>query len=198
MECKCARQYSRHNFNVYLYRFRWAFCQLEELQKLKLTKPSQVERALTSLPASLDETYERMLIGIDVEYRNEAVMLLKWLAYAQSPPTLGELAEVMVINLEDSTVDSDDCGSPEDTLDILSGLVTCIDNRDQTASDGRDNDYSDVTDANNEQSTRHRRRRIDKETKVRLAHYSVKEYLESGRIATSKVKHFGLTEAEGH
>ena len=181
-----------------LHRFRWAFCQLEELKKLKLTKPSQVEKALTALPASLYDTYERMLVGIDAEYRKEAVILLKWLAYARSPLSLGELAEVMVINPEDGTVDTDDRGSPEDTLDILSGLVTIIGNRDETADDEGDDGYNDDIDANNEQSTRQYCRRIDNETKVRLAHYSVKEYLESKRIATSRVKQFGLTEAKGH
>ena len=126
--------------------------------------------------------------GIDAEYCREAVILLKWLAYARSPLSLGELAEVMVIDSEDRTVDTADRGSPEDTLDILSGLVTIIGNRDKTAADEGDGGYSYEIHANNEYSTRQHRRPIDNKTKVRLAHYSVKEYLESERIATSRVK----------
>ena len=50
------------------------------------------------LPATLDETYERMLTGIDEIFRDEALTLLRWLAYAQTPPTLMELAEASIID----------------------------------------------------------------------------------------------------
>lgn len=75
------------------YRFRWAYCQLQELKKLKSTKPKYIRAALSTIPATLDATYERMLIGIGELYQEEALVLLRWSAYAQSPLSLHELAE---------------------------------------------------------------------------------------------------------
>ncbi|KAM3422606.1 hypothetical protein BST61_g95 [Cercospora zeina] len=59
--------------------FRWAFCQLEELKKIKISTPSQVEQALRRLPSTLDETCERMLARIDEMDRREAKIILQWL-----------------------------------------------------------------------------------------------------------------------
>ena len=59
-----------------------------------------------------------MLAAID-KFPDDALMLLTWLAYARSPPNLGELTEALVIKFEEDVVDSVDRGSPEDILDIL-------------------------------------------------------------------------------
>lgn len=84
-----------------------------------------MEHALHSLPATLDATYERMLTSIDKVYRDEAMCLLRWLAYARWPLSLGELAEAAIINPEGGgSVDIAHKGSLEDTLDILGALVT--------------------------------------------------------------------------
>ena len=84
-----------------------------------------MEHALRHLPATLDATYERILTSIEDVYREEAIVLLRWLAYAQSPPSLGELAEAAVIDPSgDGFVDTANRGALEDTLEILCGLVT--------------------------------------------------------------------------
>lgn len=80
------------------YRFRWAYCQLHELKKLKSTKPTYVKEALKALPATLDETYIRMLCGIKEMYYKEAMTLLRWLAYSSRPLTLEELSEAAIID----------------------------------------------------------------------------------------------------
>jgi hypothetical protein len=36
------------------FRFRWAYCQLQALKKLKSTAPKYVTYALNTLPATLD------------------------------------------------------------------------------------------------------------------------------------------------
>jgi ankyrin repeat domain-containing protein 50 len=69
------------------------FCQVEQLKKSKSTKPSSLKAALSALPKTLDKTYQRMLNNIDENDRPNAFTLIRWLAYAQSPPSLGELAE---------------------------------------------------------------------------------------------------------
>ena len=107
-----------------------------------------MKEALHALPATLDETYERMLIGIDPMFRKEATILLQWLAYAESPPTLSELAEASIIDLAgEGRVDVDNRGSFQDTLEILTGLVTCgkVDDGDDHEVDYEDDDY-DVSD----------------------------------------------------
>ena len=52
-----------------------------------------------SLPQGLDETYDRMLLGIDKQYYNHTKTLLQWLAFAVRPMTLEELAETLTVNL---------------------------------------------------------------------------------------------------
>ena len=200
-----------------MYRFRWAYCQLQELKKLKSTKPKFVHDALRTLPATLDETYERMLSVIERRYHGEALTLLRWLTYAQSPPTLGQLAEASIVDpgVGDGEVDTDNRGDFEDSLDILSGLVVVM----RTADDERThevdvNDNEDDNDDNSQGSMdlqlentglgdgvvghSNRDRRIRSESKIRLAHFSVKEYLQSERIRDSDARKFYLESAKGH
>ncbi|KAF2718867.1 hypothetical protein K431DRAFT_123484, partial [Polychaeton citri CBS 116435] len=180
--------------------FRWAYCQLQELKKLKSAKPKYIEDALRDLPATLDETYERMLVGIEKRYHAEALTLLQWLAYAQSPPTLGELAEAAIIDpMEENEVDTGNRGDIEDTLDILGGLVTvldCSEDHDDIASDDSMSVESDSLSISSSSG------RVDcrytDETKVRLAHFSVQEYLESERIQEGEAKNFSLKSTRGH
>ncbi|WPH04423.1 Hypothetical protein R9X50_00731400 [Acrodontium crateriforme] len=177
--------------------FRWAHCQLQELKKLKSTRPRFVKDALYSLPSTLDETYERMLIGIDARLRADALTLLRWLAYAKSPPSLGELVDATVIDLEgEGNVEVEDRPGLDDTLEILSSLVIII---------GRegDEDANHVEDADSESDASdirlaHRLGHITSHTRVRLAHFSVKEYLESPRILGSSAQYFHLESAREH
>ncbi|PPJ53251.1 hypothetical protein CBER1_11924 [Cercospora berteroae] len=125
-----------------MLRFRWAYCQLQELKKLKAIKPKYVKKLLNNLPATLDATYERMLSGIEDMFCKEALTLLQWLAYAQSPPTLGELAEATIIDLAaEESVDVDERGKIEGTLQILAGLVLL---QDPFGADGGDDALAEV------------------------------------------------------
>lgn len=175
------------------------FCQLQVLKESKSSKPSSIKAALRALPKDLDETYERMLNNISPEDRSPALTLLRWLAYAETPLSLAELAEASIIDPTDDesaegTVDVGDRGGWEDTLEILAGLVIV---------DGGD-DEDDMNDGNGEiyyssdGSKTEPRQRIEKESKVRLGHFSVKEYLESSRILTSEAKEFNLNPAKEH
>ncbi|KAK5109315.1 hypothetical protein LTR85_002866 [Meristemomyces frigidus] len=194
--------------------FRWAYCQLQELKKIKVTKPKYVKEALRSLPTTLDATYDRMLATIESLYRKEAIVLLQWLAYAQSPPSLGELVEAAIVDItEEGHIEVDERGGLEDTLEILSGLVVLVavdtedyeseheeNVRNYETDDQRNEDLgSEVLDyEDTDKPAAYRHRRIKEDTKVRLAHFSVKEYLESERILQSEVKEFYLESAIGH
>ena len=177
-----------------LLRFRWAYCQLQELKKLKSTKPKYVKEVLRTLPATLDATYERILTGIGDMYHAEALTLLRWLAFAQRPLSLGELAETTIVDPSgDGTVDFENRGDLVDVLEILSGLVTVEEfdgSKDGEQAFGLDslifNRQGDGI------SGMQRAQRYWRGSKVMLAHFSVKEYLESDRILQSNVSDLHL------
>lgn len=75
-------------------RFRWVFRQLDMLRR---SFPGSIRRALNELPRTLDETYERILLGIDEEKWEYALRLLQCLAVARRPLTARELAEVLAV-----------------------------------------------------------------------------------------------------
>ena len=179
-----------------------------------------------------------MLTSIEDLYRDEALVLLRWLAYAQSPPTLAQLAEAAIIDPSGGgSVDTANRGQLEDTLEILSGFVVVqeadidsdsdFDRDEASDTDTDETTYPDHTecegtsDGNTRNvSTRNVRRpssrdidsttgsrlsgsdgsspgrRVD--TKIRLAHFSIQEYLESDRILQTAARGFHLSRTEGH
>ena len=156
-----------------------------------------------------------MLTGIDQMYQDEALTLLRWLAHAQSPPTLGELTEASIIDPSgEGVVDIANRGSLYSTLEILAGLVVCG-QADDGESGGDDDDDLDVpavredtnewlddselgeSDSDSEYAT-WSGQRIRRSSRVRLAHFSVKEYLESKRISQSAARNFFLDSAVCH
>src|ERR1700677_2264678 len=80
-----------------LNRFRWVFCQLETLRNCL---PQNVRRVLQELPASLDETYERMLKDIMKANPDQAYRLLQCLAVATRPLRVDELAEILALDFD--------------------------------------------------------------------------------------------------
>ena len=59
-----------------------------------------VRRALDELPETLDETYERTLLGIEKEKREFAYRLFQCLVVAVRPLHIDELAEVLAIRFD--------------------------------------------------------------------------------------------------
>ncbi|KAE9371255.1 hypothetical protein N431DRAFT_376754 [Stipitochalara longipes BDJ] len=149
--------------------FRWVFCQLEALKRC--LKISLVRKALRDLPKTLDDTYSRLFLDIDEEYREEARSALLWLAFSNRPLLLTELAEAIVVRpLADPPFDPEErFPDPESVLQILSSLVSISRN-----SGGED---TLVT--------------------VTMAHFSVKEYLISDRIRTSPAQYFTISYPAG-
>lgn len=169
---------------------------------MKSAAPKYAKLALDALPATLDDTYAQMLTGIEEIYHQQAFTLLQWLAYARSPPTLGELVEAAITDYrEESNIDVENRGNLEDTLNILSGLVTTQ----ETGSLGTEGDSQsepspyDVSSGESDQAhLAQERHHLKSSTRVRLAHFSVKEYLESKRILKSDANHFFLQCEMGH
>jgi hypothetical protein len=135
-----------------------------------------VREKLRSLPKTLDETYDRILVGLSVIDRAYAFRTPQWLVFSSRPVTIYEVAEAMVVDLDCDLpyVDRDRAlRNPHDLLDICAGLVRL---------------------------SRHEKRRHDTDAKgvLELAHFSVKEYLMSSRIEQGPAAEFELLASEGH
>ena len=144
-------------------------CQLETL---RWCFPPSVRLILGELPKTLDETYERTLMGIDQEKQVYANRLFQCLAISTRPLRVEELAELFAIPLDpESTSEFNIHWRPEDPdasiLSACSKLVTI------------DHDRGDKV--------------------VQFSHFSVREYLTSDRIANSApVSHFHILPKLAH
>jgi len=164
----------------YFLRFRWVVCQLDALQGC--LKPRQIRVALKSLPKTLDETYARILANIPEEHSEDARRILQCLVSAFYPLDLKEVAEIVAINpSEGPIIDLDNklC-DPQDVLTICSSLVSVIPSTRVIITD----DYA----------------KEDKFSvqELRLAHYSVKEYLISNRVESALAPMYSIDERHAH
>src|SRR5260370_20764798 len=140
------------------YRFRWVFCQLEALRHCF---PPNLRQFLNELPESLDETYERILRGINKAQKDNACRLLQCLTVAVRPLRVEELAELLAFDFQATSSGGipklkedwrwDD--QEEAVLSTCSSLITIFHNDDSRV--------------------------------VQFSHFSVKEYLTSPRLAQS-------------
>ena len=148
-------------------------------------KESTLMDSLEQLPKDLDETYDRILLGIAEEDFHEAFAALQWLAYSERPLSVKELAEAAIIGPNNYPRDERDRFlDPYDIVAICSGLVTL--------SMG----YTD-------DRTKYRQRLLLNHTQslsevVSFAHFSVKEYIISKRCLLGSATKFYIPAAESH
>jgi ankyrin repeat protein len=172
-------------------RFRWVACQLAELSKC--LKASSLRNALQELPKTLDETYDRILTRIPDEYCNEAHSILQWIAYSACPMSLSEVAEAIVINPQSQRFSPDDrLFDIRYVLEICSSLLTL--------SQEKVRRYDRHVTRSGKDDLRYARPMLegDEDRELRLAHYSVKEYLVSDRIKLGPASKFHISENEAH
>ena len=131
-------------------------------------KVGPIRKALKNLPKTLDDTYARILVNIDMDYHQEALTALLWLAFSERPLRIDEVAEATAINPQsDLAFDPKErFPDPRDVLQILSSLVTVS---------SKDDGYESP------------------QLVIRLAHFSVKEYLLSDRILSGPAPKFSIT-----
>ena len=196
-------------------RFRWVACQLDLLENC-FTLP-QLHDALASLPKTLDDTYARILDNIDKNYSHcnrEILKILQWLTFSARPLRLGELAEIVAIDVHKTPRFDPERRWPEprEITAICSSLVTLTAIDDADSDFDFDDDYDDDVDylteesgsASSEGSQDLFVRRIIRNSPskdsmyVRLAHFSVKEYLVSDRIQQSIAIHYSVQEMVSH
>ncbi|KPI38988.1 Ankyrin-3 [Cyphellophora attinorum] len=138
--------------------FYWVHCQLETIRRCVM--PPELQKALESLPTTLDETYDRILEQLDSQgYLLHALTVLQWLCYSVRPLSLPQIVEILAIDVADGAgfLPENRLPEPESIRTICSSLI------DIYVADRNDQEHRPWT------------------TMVRLSHNSVKEYLKSER-----------------
>jgi ankyrin repeat protein len=144
---------------MFLGRFRWTYCQLDMLSRSFL--PS-IRTALDELPITLDETYERTLQGIAIEKQEHAHRLFQCLIAAVRPLRVDELAEILAIKFTsnaNAVPGLVEGWRPENPQEALLSACSTL-----------------ITIVGDEGS------KI-----VQFSHFSVREFLTSDRLRTSRV-----------
>ncbi len=110
---------------IYVPRFQWVKCQLDELAELRTIK--EMRQALKSLPTDLHETYQRILSRVNRQDTDLARKALTWLAFSRRVLSLDELAEAIIID-PDATAFDDELRlrSPQELLHICGSLITYV------------------------------------------------------------------------
>jgi ankyrin repeat protein len=134
-----------------------------------------LNKALRTLPPTLDQTYERILSAISGEHAEYAMRILQWLTFSERPLTVEEVAEVVAIDVgRDPAFERDEVlEDPLEALKICSSLVTITTDTVEGLS------WSPIP-------------------IFALAHYSVQEYLVSDGIKQGSAKQYSMQEAECH
>ena len=137
------------------FRFRWVYCQLENLRRCF---PSSIRGTLRGLPKTLDATYEHTLLGIDEEKWHFAHRLFQCLSVSVRPLRVEELAEILAIRFDGEVLPEFDTGwqlgnAEEAVLSACSSLIAIVD--------------------------------VNGTRIVQFAHFSVKEFLTSDRLTTA-------------
>lgn len=150
--------------------FRWAVCQLDMLRRLK--HRTKIRAALTDLPRTLEETYERIFSYISLEDRGLVRHCLRWITLHNTiwGSTGGwfsyeTLSASVLVNTYRQFNEGDDAaaGPLLSDLDLVKETCGCL------------LSYGD-----------------DQQDDMTLAHYTVREYLESDRASQGSSSYFAM------
>ncbi|KAL6808340.1 pfs domain-containing protein [Trichoderma sp. SZMC 28015] len=149
--------------------FRWVTCQLDTLEKC-LDYPT-LQKALNSLPATLDETYARILTNLPREHEHHTRRLLQFLTFSERPLTINEAVDAIAVDtdIKPRFDTKNRMPVPEEIVSYCSSLVVLTDK----AIGRLRPDY-----------------RWEIIQELQLAHLSVKDYLLSDRVPQSFAKDF--------
>lgn len=122
-----------------------------------------MRKKLNALPKDLEGTYARILTEIHEDYREDALTALKWLTFSGRPLMLDELVEALLVSPSRQPAYDPEyrLSDPYDIMQILPGLVSISTNT-----------------------------KFSRE-EIRLAHFSVKEYLMGEKIQCEPISYFG-------
>ncbi|KAK0641394.1 hypothetical protein B0T16DRAFT_496113 [Cercophora newfieldiana] len=148
--------------------FRWAVCQLDILRRLN--DIGKIRLALNDLPETLDDTYIRILSSIDEEDRPLLRHTLWMISFHSATYTSNKLrvtdniilSSYTAFSTQDSSANTNHLYTPDALEEVCGCLVTFL--------------HGDVAGMP---------RRF-----ASLAHYTVREFVESGRSISSPVRYF--------
>jgi hypothetical protein len=169
-----------------------------------------IRAAVKTLPKTLDEFYDRILLQIEEKVREQAHIALQWIAFAARPIRLEELAEAIIVNshAEPALDEEDRILHCKTLLDFLpAGLISTVvtyssssssetslfyDTPNFSSDDEEDGSYLSRSDMNENSE--------DDSSKIiiQFAHFSVKEYLVSSRILDGSAPNFQVQEVAAH
>jgi hypothetical protein len=163
-------------------------CQLEIMKKC-LT-PAMVRAELKRMPDTLDHMYDKILQGIPRLHQHYIRAALYWLAFSARPILLPELAEAVIIDVEDESFDPENSRLRNDSLilSLCGSLVTTSD----WVRTPKTRDWMDEKRMMEFGSVDPKRKVIS------LSHYSVKEYIISQRLCNSNLSQFYISEKLAH
>jgi Ankyrin repeats (3 copies) len=168
-------------------RFKWVSCQFESLRRCP---PGRIRLALEKLPVTLDGTYERSLQDIDEAIWDYAHRLFQCMAVASRPFYVEELAEFLAFDFEVGQIpklveDHHRKDLMQAVLSTCSSLITVV----QGYSDNRE--YEEDQENSDDQENRDYQIRHwfgpTHSKLVQFSHFSVKEFLISGRLAAAQM-----------
>lgn len=185
MECKSRDKFSYARIVVVAnnhHRFQYVYCQFEALRRKNLSNEILIRNELEALPTGLDETYDRLLLSLNEHFRTQIISVLKWLTSSNRDLRLEELAEIFVLRPESDVIFDKTYRlfEPSDFIKYMSSLIVV-----QTIPNADLHKMSPLAGT-------------EKKTYIRLAHFTVKEYLMSDRIAMGPANCFSLTETDAY
>lgn len=147
-------------------RFRWVDCQLDVLQDC--VNLPMLEKALDSLPSTIGETYERMLLNIKECFKESAIRAFQWLVLSREPLRITEFVDILAIDIQTEPHFHPDwrMPDPDDILRVCSSLITIFPRGDYRY--------------------------------VKLAHASVKDYLVSDTILNGRASEYAINYPRSH
>lgn len=141
----------------------------------KCRRQQDVNAVLSALPRTLEETYDRILAAVNEGCESDVRAVLQWLAFSERPLRLEEVAEIVAFDVPNSTFDVNRrLLNPQEVLTMCSSLVV--------ANETFFLDYS------------HGRGRKVAITELRLAHFTVKDYLLSPSLRQSVHSYYSIEE----
>ncbi|KAG9661586.1 purine and uridine phosphorylase, partial [Aureobasidium melanogenum] len=172
--------------------FRWAKCQLDSLAECVYLR--KLQEALNTLPTTLDATYARILDQLPRMYLQDTIRLLQILTWSERPMLIEEAVDYLAVELDSEPGFDEDnrLPVPREIMRFCSSLVTVArtsehetEYLEDTSSDGSEDTSSDGSEDTSSDGSEDTSSDVFEEVRVReeirLAHYSVKEYLTSGR-----------------
>jgi hypothetical protein len=142
---------------------------MEELKRIEVAMSDTILAALAKLPKDLNETYERILTGIDDVLYQRALTALQWLVSSPRPMFIEELIEACAIDPRRvPIVDKDHQLTALNMFEMLHDLITIR----PTLQDDADNEDGVYT--------------------VVIAHFSVQEFLTGNDIVQSEARTFRI------